>query len=206
MRQNPEGFIRAICGAVNTDELTLVVLESTANGVGNYFHREWQRAVAGESDKKPVFVPWYEIEHYRKEDIDAGQVVARMDDYERELWSRYGLTLEQIAWYQAKRREYTSRYQMMAEYPTTPREAFQRLDNGVFDPAAVERMREECREGEECEIASASGRITGEASLRQLELLGVAGKGLRVWSRPGRGKEYVVGVDIGGEAKVPTGR
>ena len=41
-------------------KLTLVVMESTANGVGNFFHTEWLRAVAGESDKVPVFVPWYE--------------------------------------------------------------------------------------------------------------------------------------------------
>ncbi len=200
VKQNPEGFIRAICGAVNTDEMTLVVLESTANGVGNYFHREWQRAMAGESDKKPVFVPWYEIEHYRVKVTDAGRLVERMDDYEWNLWHHYGLTLEQIAWYQAKRREYTSRYQMMAEYPTTSQEAFQRLDNGVFDPEAVERLRSGCSGGVESEIASASGKISGDESLRDLRLEKVNGGKLIVWDEPKPAHEYVVAVDIGGRS------
>lgn len=200
-RQNPEGFIRAVCGAVNTDELTLVALESTANGVGNYFHHEWLRAVAGESDKTPVFVPWYEIDLYSRSDCDPAEVIGRMDDYEKELWSRYGLTLGQIAWYQGKRREYTSRYQMMAEYPTTPHEAFQKLDNGVFDPVAVELMRKDCSDGEEMEIASASGKIIGAESIEGLRAVSVSGKGLRVWRLPRAGAEYVAAVDIGGRSE-----
>ena len=57
----PTDFIRTICGAIAREPLTLIVLESTANGAGNYFHREWLRSVRGASDKQAVFVPWYEI-------------------------------------------------------------------------------------------------------------------------------------------------
>ena len=44
--------------------MTLVVMESTADGVGSFFHEEWGRACCGKSDKRPVFVPWHEIARY----------------------------------------------------------------------------------------------------------------------------------------------
>ena len=45
------------------------------------------------------------------------------DPYERADWQR-GLSLEQIAWYHAKRREYTTHRASVAEYPSTADEAF----------------------------------------------------------------------------------
>lgn len=62
---SPAEVIRSIGGTIPLEPLTMLVLESTANGVGNYFHEEWLRSKAGESDKEAVFVPWYEIEIYR---------------------------------------------------------------------------------------------------------------------------------------------
>ena len=35
-----------------------IIKESTANGVGNAFHIEWQ-AESGEGDYIPIFVPWF---------------------------------------------------------------------------------------------------------------------------------------------------
>ena len=122
-KSSPGDFIRAICGAIALTPLSLIVLESTANGVGNYFHVEWLRSERGESDKQTVFVPWYEIEIYRSEVADPLGLWMAMDAYERGLWEQ-GITLERIAWYHSKRREYASHHQMMAEYPTTPQEAF----------------------------------------------------------------------------------
>ncbi len=58
---SPDDLIRSITGTVPLEPLTMIVLESTANGVGNYFHSEWQRAKSGHSDKVPVFVPWHEV-------------------------------------------------------------------------------------------------------------------------------------------------
>lgn len=56
-QKSPENVIRAVCGAIALLPLTVIVMESTANGVGNFFHTEWLRAKAGQSDKRPVFVP-----------------------------------------------------------------------------------------------------------------------------------------------------
>ena len=74
----------------------MVAIESTANGVDNYFHNEWLRAKNGESDKAAVFVPWYEIEIYRKAVDNAQQLIDGMDDYEKWLWEDCECTLEMI--------------------------------------------------------------------------------------------------------------
>ena len=63
--KSPDSLIRAVCGSIAMVPDSVIVLESTANGVGNYFHTEWLRSKAGLSDKEAVFVPWYEIEIYR---------------------------------------------------------------------------------------------------------------------------------------------
>ena len=44
---------------------TMVIIESTANGVGGAFYSEWQRAQKGESVFTPLFFPWFEHEEYR---------------------------------------------------------------------------------------------------------------------------------------------
>jgi len=46
---------------------SMVIIESTANGVGGAFYREWQRAVKGESAFTPLFFPWWQHDEYRME-------------------------------------------------------------------------------------------------------------------------------------------
>ncbi len=141
----PADFVRAICSGIALQPLTAVVIESTANGVGNYFHKEWLRAKDGSSDKAAVFVGWHEIEENVADAGDVGQIVSQMDEYERNLWRR-GLTLEQIRWYQLKRREAPDHSKVMAEYPTDDTEAFVNSGFGVFAPDLVERMRSTCHD------------------------------------------------------------
>lgn len=120
-----EEIVRTVSGSVPLAEDTLIVMESTANGTSNYFHSEWQRAVAGKSDKTPVFVPWHEIEIYRRpvREREREQLLASLDEYELALF-RKGVGLEALAWYHQKRREYPTHEAMMAEFPSTPEEAF----------------------------------------------------------------------------------
>ena len=121
-----ERIVRTVGGSIALEPDTVVVMESTADGEGNFFHREWKRAVKGESDKVPVFVPWHEIEIYTLELTEEEKTAwpAKFDDYELSLLHHKGLSVEQVAWYHCKRREYSTHEQMMAEYPTTPDEAF----------------------------------------------------------------------------------
>lgn len=200
--RSPEGFIRAVCGGIARMPLSLIVLESTANGVGNYFHGEWLRSVRGESDKKAVFVPWYEIDMYSAPVDDPEEMWAGLDDYERSLWNR-GCTLEQINWYRMKRREYPARELMAAEYPTDDVEAFANSGNGVFDMAHVDRLRAGCGEPRwRGELAVES--LTGHGALRVSGFVEDAKGGLKVWKKPVSDQKwrnrYVVAVDIGGRS------
>lgn len=133
-----ERTVRSIAGSVALEPETLVVMESTADGEDNFFHEEWERAVSGKGDKAPVFVPWYEIEIYRRpfaSEQERRELAEGMDDYERSLLLRDGVTLEGVNWYHSKRREYATHEQMMAEYPTTPEEAFTASAAPPLDPA-----------------------------------------------------------------------
>lgn len=130
-----EEIVRTLCGTVLRVPDSVVVMESTANGKDNYFYREWERAVAGESDKLAIFVPWHEIELYRREvsAAETGRVVASFDEYERNLLAD-GVAIEAVAWYHDKRREYQTHEAMMAEFPSTPEEAFATSRRAVFPP------------------------------------------------------------------------
>ncbi len=142
--------VRMVSGTVPPEPETLVVMESTANGTDNYFYREWQRAVRGESDKLPVFVPWYEIEIYRREltAAERAKLPQELTDYERSLQISASLSDEQIAWYHYKRREYPTDEAMMAEFPSTADEAFSTSGKSVFSADEIPEITEvadDCR-------------------------------------------------------------
>ncbi len=52
--------------AVSDEPGTEIILESTANGVGNFFHRKWRDAETGKSDYIAIFIPWFWQQEYRK--------------------------------------------------------------------------------------------------------------------------------------------
>lgn len=136
--RDAEEIVRTVSGTVLRVADSVVVMESTANGMDNYFYREWKRAEAGESDKLAVFVPWHEIELYRRPVAaeEIGRLVASLDEYERALLGE-GVPLEAVAWYHDKRREYQTHEAMMAEFPSTAEEAFRTSRRPVFPPGTL---------------------------------------------------------------------
>lgn len=188
-------LVRAICGSVPRVPLSMIVMESTANGVGNFFHREWVRAVAGESDKTPVFVAWHEIEMYREElTVSPEALDASLTDYERRIKEQFSLDDEQINWYHNKSREYPSHDQMTAEYPSTQAEAFAASQVCVFPAAFIEAMR--------TQITPAVR--TMDFNPEREEFFNAPGAALEVWADPcpetelGVKPAYIVTVDVGG--------
>lgn len=200
--RSPESLVRAICGSVALLPDSLVVMESTANGTGNYFHQECERAKRGESDKEFLFVPWYDIEMYALPVDDPAAFAASLDDYERSLWQR-GATLEAIAWYRQKRKEYPDHADMMAEYPSDDVEAFNHSGERVFDIRQVQRLRENCRPPDR--VGELYGAKTfGRESLQELHFVDEAAGKLQVWALPDDAARvrdrYVAVVDIGGRS------
>lgn len=183
--RQPDDVIRAVCGGVALVPYSLVAVESTANGVGNYFHSEWLRCRSGEGDKHAVFVPWFEIDIYRLEPPDAAAFAESLSPGEMRLWET-GLTLDRLYWGRRKRAEYATDQQMQAEYPADDSEAFVTTGAGVFDPADIEALRDGC------EAPSFRGELCGGKPVADPSGC------LKIWRAPAEKMRYVVAADIGG--------
>jgi len=51
-----------------------VIFESTANGIGNYFHTLWTSACERRSGYKPHFYVWWEDPGYRRDGEPLGEL------------------------------------------------------------------------------------------------------------------------------------
>lgn len=118
---NAELHAGGVLQAVPDIDDTEVILESTANGVGNFFHKLWQDAEAGISDYIAIFVPWYWQPEYKK----TAPADFTMDADDEAYMQAYGLTLEQMAWRRSKIIELRGPTLFKQEYPATAAEAFQ---------------------------------------------------------------------------------
>lgn len=197
---NPADLLRSVASGIARKPLSFIAMESTANGVGNFFHREWLRAVSDKSDKIPFFVPWYEIDIYTEEVDDPIALWMSLDDYERDLWYTYGCTLEAINWYHNKRQEFPDHRSMMAEFPTTADEAFTSSSSNVFASVDVERLRKGVREPLACGevVGSSKGDVADLSSPRFIPSPDGYAK---IWEFPKPDKRYIASVDIGGRSR-----
>lgn len=102
---------------------TLMVLESTANGTGNWWHKQWLAAEAGDSDFVPLFFPWYR--HFEYKMHTTLNVMSELTPEEKRV-IRLGGTYENVQWYRwaLTNRANGDEQKLMQEYPTTPEDAF----------------------------------------------------------------------------------
>lgn len=108
-----------------------IILESTANGVGNYYHKQWVAAEKGLSEFIAIFIPWFWQPEYRaetKEDF-------ALTEYEETLIESYGLDHQQLQWRRFKIIELSAdgvdgEKAFKQEYPMTASEAFQVTGGG----------------------------------------------------------------------------
>tara|TARA_E500000081_G_scaffold33756_1_gene37564 strand:- start:12762 stop:14285 length:1524 start_codon:yes stop_codon:yes gene_type:complete len=119
--EHAKGILQAVPDEADTE----IILESTANGVGNFFYQQWQQAEAGVSPFQAIFVPWYWQDEYRK---PAGGLVPT--DEEEQLIRAYGLDSQQLAFRRSKIAELSAdgidgAFSFRQEYPMTAQEAFQ---------------------------------------------------------------------------------
>lgn len=114
---------------------TEIILESTANGIGNVFHRLWQAAERKESDFIPVFLPWFWEPGYTAAVLDG----FALSDEDEKYRSTHGLTLGQMAW---RREKIASDFlgdpnRFAQEYPATAEEAFVAVGHDPFIPPPI---------------------------------------------------------------------
>ena len=120
--EHTKGVLQAVPDLPDTE----VILESTANGVGNFFHEQWKKAEKGLSEFIPIFVPWFWQTEYKK--VVPEDIV--FTNEEIELSEQYDLTREQLFWRRNKIYELSAdgadgEKAFKQEYPMNAAEAFQ---------------------------------------------------------------------------------
>ena len=217
--KTPEDIIRSACAGASYKPMTMIVYESTSNGTGNFFQREYDAAKRGESQFKSVFVAWWQIEQYalplvnpvkfacsllkHRYDTSVSSQREEPGQYLWRLWEM-GATLEAINWYVCERRKYSDHGDMAAEFPSDDIEAFQNSGAHVFDQYRVEKFRPQCR-SPRIKGDLTGARTKGSQALDNLHLSSDGGQ-LWIWEMPETSPErhvadrYLVVVDIGGRS------
>lgn len=119
---NAETHATGVMQAVPDADGTEVILESTANGIGNYFYNMWNQATSGTSGYEAIFIPWFWQGEYQKAIDGEFTLSGEESDYR----DAYGLSLRQMAWMRDKVAEFGGDIsQFHQEYPATAAIAFQ---------------------------------------------------------------------------------
>ncbi len=134
---NTESISSGVLQTVADVPGTEIILESTANGIGDYFHTACMDALSGKGKYILIFVPWFWQEEY------TAKVPMGWDftDYEMELKELYNLTYGQLYWRYLKILELKSERLFRQEYPFTVMEAFQASGSSLIAPEHVQRAR-----------------------------------------------------------------
>lgn len=122
------GVLQAVPELLGTE----IIKESTANGMGNQFHSEWQKAEAGLSEYEAIFIPWYWQDEYRRPLPDD----FALTDEDLLYQEAYGLDDEQMAW-RANKISTLGSLLFMQEYPASAAEAFQLTGHDSYIPPAL---------------------------------------------------------------------
>ena len=192
---------------------TLIALESTALGVGNFFHKQYQIAKMNERENRkglrPVFVGFFMIDRYNAPIADYRAFAKEMTIYNWWQWQQ-GATLESINWYrQYKAANHFTDFQMKSEFPTTADEAFQSNSGKYFTDQILSYMRK-CISAPKF-VGDIKGiGVRGKTALEDIELIendSLRSEVLRIWIMPNDlvdakmyrcTNRFVVTVDIGG--------
>lgn len=154
---NPEMLEASIISTVPKVSLTMIVRESTANGVGEYFYEQYQKGKNGESTYTSIFIPWFYTDIYeepmtgqyylhngRPKKGTMSDFVKSMTEYEWNLWNNNeSCTLENLNWRRMMAATMPSESKMKQEYPSDDIEAFQDSGSPVFKSEEIEALRKD---------------------------------------------------------------
>jgi hypothetical protein len=131
MWPNPENTMTALLQCVPNSPDTTVIIECTANGIGNEFYRRWVAAVEAKRQNPtdlsgfyPLFIPWVEETSYAGDpppDYHWGLLTG-----EESALETLGVTRRQLYWRRGKIKDdfNGSVERFHQEHPFTPDEAF----------------------------------------------------------------------------------
>jgi len=161
-----------------------IIVESTANGVGNFFHDFWIAAGEGRNGFEQHFYVWFEDPTYRL----PGDPIRDLTAEERGLRKEYGLDDHRLRWRRATMQRLGGRFPQ--EYPEDDVTCFLTSGRMVFDLPSLQRV------AARIQTAGPAQRATALPDRRGGQLP-VAPATLSVWRQPTEGRSYVIGADVG---------
>ena len=184
---------------VPDDTDTLVVIESTANGVGGAYYdmymqayEDWQKS-RDIRNYLPIFLPWYIFPKYMMGAPDLEVGVAHASGYdaewlepEFELVERFGCTPEQLMWrrWAIKNKCQGDLSLFKQEYPATVREAFQSSGRPVFSHSVLNKQESLACQGKQV-VFDDSGPVPVHKTYNAWTIL----------RRPVSSHQYAMGID-----------
>lgn len=205
--ENVKDLLLSLNNAMPDSQLTAILNESTAKGIGNEFHKSftssryiyevfqdknqcpyWTLKINENADEdneySSIFIPWYTTKEYARPIRDNFQLTV-----EEKMWKeKYNLTNEQIQWYRYALHTLCGgdRNQRQQEYPFTSIEAFLSTGTPSFELERIIRLKESC----EPAISRYDCLLSGGQFI-------AAKQGyLQVWEEPGRGVAYLISADV----------
>ncbi len=215
--QHAETHALGLMQAVSSEPGTEIILESTANGIGNYFHSIWVSAEQGKNDFQAIFIPWYWQDEYK---ITSSGF--RATDEERHLLEAYsnnGMTLEHLAWRRNKIFGFNKDFdqglrKFNQEYPITAAVAFRNPIEDTFinsehvirarnakiisESALVVGVDPAIGDNDRCAIIRRRGRVAfGLETLRNHNTMELAGRIKRIIETENPVKVFIDCIGIG---------
>lgn len=223
--KSPEDIVRSACSGILARPYTMIVMESTADGVGTYFDAEYSAAAdpTVKSQFEALFISWFQIEHYSRpfdsaeelrafakwlwENRNNAYTPSNREESGRYLWSLWekGATLEAIHWYIYERAGKNDFAVMAAEFPSDDVEAFVHAGTMVFDKYLVKQFEPYCRKPKFVGEVYADAD-EGEEALSNLRFREDRQGLLSIWAMPEKFDDYEVTdryltvVDVGGRS------
>lgn len=139
-----EGVLQTIAHAEETE----IILESTANGLGNFFYNMWIGATTGKNEYQAIFLPWYWQDEYTSPPLQSHS--PQMSEEEEALLDQFGedgLTKYHLYWRRMKLAEFSNDHEAALEkfhkeYPMTALDAFRNpVDNRFISATIVQKAR-----------------------------------------------------------------
>lgn len=128
--EHDKGVLNAVSDMAGTE----IILESTANGIGNYFFNMWKAAESGQSEYIPIFIPWFWMPEYTASVI--GFNPTEEESFLLSIYSKQGMTIEHLAWRRLRLEKSndidTAIESFKQEYPCSATEAFLNPIANVF--------------------------------------------------------------------------
>lgn len=202
---DPKALLSAVMGAVPKTPDTTVVIEGTAAGVGDEFHRLWLRACDPTIDSEwvPMFFGcWDHPDNSMPLQMDRARFQGSLSKEEKEMQLEFRLSFEQLNWRRwVIENDFNGDAAMFRqEHPGKPEEAFLANNRMRFDVQSVNRQpvqREALTGGLQVEKVGMENRLVflprerGEMTL---------------YRRPQPGRTYMIGADPAEGIDVNEGR